>query len=64
MGTSDENYDAALCRLPDVYARALRYIDAGLPADEICAHLRIEAEALEPLLDLARRKLRTELSRT
>lgn len=57
-------YEAALSRLPDTYARLLRLIDAGTPVDEICTQLEIEPEGLEPLLDLARRKLRRLLTQT
>ncbi|WP_319451107.1 MULTISPECIES: hypothetical protein [unclassified Mycobacterium] len=55
-------YQAALSRLPDAHALALRLADAGVPDEEMCRQLGIEPEGLEPLLDLARRKLRTELS--
>jgi hypothetical protein len=40
----------------------LRLVDAGAPDAEICRRLGIEPECLEPLLDLAHRKLRTELT--
>lgn len=56
-------YDAAVARLPEAYAVALRCTEAGLAAEEICARLDIEPECLGPLLDLAQRKLRTELTR-
>lgn len=56
-------YEAALTRLPDAYAVALRGAAAGQSSDEICGQLGIEPECWEPLLDLARRKLRTELTR-
>jgi DNA-directed RNA polymerase specialized sigma24 family protein len=55
-------YEAALSRLPDAHALALRLTDAGVPDEEMCRQLGIEPESLEPLLDLARRKLRTELA--
>jgi hypothetical protein len=55
-------YEAALSRLPDAHALALRLADAGVPDEEMCRQLGIEPEGLEPLLDLARRKLKTELS--
>ncbi|MGK2882977.1 MAG: hypothetical protein ACSLE6_20070 [Mycobacterium sp.] len=56
-------YEAALARLPDAYALALRYTDAGTPPAEICRRLGIEPESFEPFLDLAQRKLSKELSR-
>jgi len=56
-------YDAALARLPDAYATALRLADAGLTADEVAATLGVEPESLPPLLELAHRKLRRELTR-
>jgi DNA-directed RNA polymerase specialized sigma24 family protein len=55
-------YEAALSRLPDAHALALRLVDAGASDAEMCSKLGIETESLEPLLDLARRKLRTELA--
>jgi hypothetical protein len=55
-------YEAALSRLPDAHALALRLADAGVPEGEMCRQLAIEPESLEPMLDLARRKLTTELS--
>jgi DNA-directed RNA polymerase specialized sigma24 family protein len=57
-------YEAALARLPHAYALALRYTDSGMSDDEICTALGIEREALEPLLDMAHRKLRNELTRS
>lgn len=59
----EAGYAAALDRLPAAYATALRCAASGLPDLEICARLDIELESLEPLLDLARRKLRRELTR-
>jgi DNA-directed RNA polymerase specialized sigma24 family protein len=56
------SYQAALGRLPEAHALALRLTDAGVPADEICCQLDIEPEGLEPLLELAYRKLRQELT--
>jgi hypothetical protein len=35
-----------------------------MSSDEICRKLGIEPEGLEPLLDTAHRKLRSELTRT
>jgi hypothetical protein len=55
-------YEAALSRLPDAHALALRLVDAGVPDEQMCRQLGIEPEGLEPLLDLARRKLATELA--
>jgi len=59
---NQDPYDAALARLPDTYAAVLRMTDAATPADEICRHLGVEPEGLEPLLEVARRKLRTALN--
>jgi DNA-directed RNA polymerase specialized sigma24 family protein len=56
-------YEAALARLPEAYARALQSTSSGVPTDEICDQLGIEPEGLEPLLDLAHRKLNSELTR-
>jgi DNA-directed RNA polymerase specialized sigma24 family protein len=55
-------YEAALSRLPDAHALALRLAEAGVSDPELCRQLGIERESLEPLLDLARRKLATELA--
>ncbi|MBS1690972.1 MAG: hypothetical protein JST91_01890 [Actinobacteria bacterium] len=54
-------YDRALARLPEKYGRALTLNNAGVPTDEICRQLSIEPDALEALLEIARRKLRTLL---
>lgn len=51
----ERSYQAALARLPDAHALALRLADAGAPDAEICQRLGIEPECLEPLLDLAHR---------
>lgn len=64
MSHSTVGYEEALARLPDAYSRALRYSDSGMSDDEICSSLGIEREGLEPLLDMAHRKLHTELTRT
>jgi hypothetical protein len=56
-------YRAALARLPDAYTLALRCADSGMSEDEICNQLGIEPESLEPLLELAYRKLHAELTR-
>jgi DNA-directed RNA polymerase specialized sigma24 family protein len=55
-------YEDALSRLPDAHALALRLAEAGVSDPELCRQLGIERESLEPLLDLARRKLATELA--
>jgi hypothetical protein len=47
----------ALARLPAVYSLALRLRDARLPADLIAECLRVEPEAVGPLLDMAEAKL-------
>jgi DNA-directed RNA polymerase specialized sigma24 family protein len=56
-------YEDALARLPEAHAQLLRLTAAGRPTDEICRELGIEPEGLQALLDLARRKLRRELTR-
>lgn len=58
-----EGYEAALDRLPAAHALALRLTEAGEPDEAICSRLDIDPDGLEPLLDIARRKLRRELSR-
>jgi hypothetical protein len=57
-------YEAALEQLPTTYARLLRLTGAGVSNAEICEQLEIEPEGLEPLLDLAERKLRSKLAAT
>lgn len=57
-------YEAALEQLPTTYAQLLRLGGAGIPNAEICARLDIEPEGLEPLLDLAERKLHSKLTAT
>jgi hypothetical protein len=57
-----DRYEAALARLPNPYATALRLADAGTPPDEMCRLLDIEPESLGPFLDLATRKLHAALS--
>jgi hypothetical protein len=59
---AESPYETALKRLPEAYALVLRLTDAGTPEDAICRQLCIEPEGLEPLLDLAHRKLRRELT--
>jgi|GEM_PF-1936833 len=61
---ADSGYEAALEQLPTAYAEVLRLTDAGTPEAEICRRLGIEPEGLEPLLDLAARKLRNKLTDT
>jgi hypothetical protein len=51
-------------QLPTAYAEVLRFTDAGTPEAEICRRLGIEPEGLEPVLDLAARKLRNKLTET
>lgn len=64
MSYSPNAYEIALARLPDTYAMALRCVDSGMSDAQICSTLGIEPEVLEPLVDMAERKLRTELTRT
>ena len=59
---TDDRYARALDLLPDAYAAALRWRDAAVGTDEICRRLDIEPEALEPLLEVARRKLSSALT--
>lgn len=56
-------YDAALRRLPEAYALALRLRDAGIPGATICLRLQIELEGLETLMEVAEEKLAAELHR-
>ncbi|MFV8163456.1 hypothetical protein ACNQVK_15420 [Mycobacterium sp. 134] len=62
MATLDD-YEAALRRLPEAHSLALRLHDAGAADDVICGYLHIEAASLPILLDVARRKLHTVLSK-
>jgi DNA-directed RNA polymerase specialized sigma24 family protein len=55
-------YQAALAQLPEAHALALRLTDSGASDEEICGGLGIEPESLEPLLELARRKLHAKMS--
>jgi hypothetical protein len=57
----DDDYEAALRRLPEAHSLALRLHDSGMSEDVMCEYLHIEPEGLAMLLDLANRKLRTEL---
>jgi DNA-directed RNA polymerase specialized sigma24 family protein len=59
---SQSAYESALDQLPPAYAQVLRLTDAEASDDEICDRLGIEPEGLETLVDLARRKLRRELT--
>ncbi len=61
--TTQAAYEAALARLPGTYAHALRCVESGMPQDQLCRVLDIEPEGLQPLLELARRKLHKELTR-
>jgi hypothetical protein len=62
VSTRDE-YEAALRALPEAHSLALRLHDAGVAADVICGYLHMEPEGFATLLDLARRKLDTALSK-
>lgn len=55
-------YQSALNQLPDTYAMVLQMSDADASDDDICRRLGIEPEGLETLVELARRKLRRELT--
>lgn len=55
-------YETALGQLPAAYALVLRLTDAAATDDEICRRLGIEPEGLDTLIELARRKLRRELT--
>jgi hypothetical protein len=57
----DDEYEAALRRLPEVHSLALRLRDSGTAEDVMCEYLHIEPEGLTMLLELANRKLRSEL---
>jgi len=61
--TTDE-YEAALRKLPEAHSLALRLQAAGAADEVICGYLHIEPECLADLLDLARRKLETALSKS
>ncbi|GAA2430411.1 hypothetical protein [Mycolicibacterium llatzerense] len=62
MATGEE-YEAALRRLPEAHSLALRLRDAGAADEVICGYLHIDAEGLPILLEVARRKLHTVLSK-
>jgi len=55
--------ELALRRLPEAYSLALRLRRAGTADEVICDYLRIEPEALETLVEIAQRKLATEVGR-
>lgn len=56
-------YETALRRLPDAYSLALRLRDAGVDDEVICQYLQIEPEGLQNVLELAHKKLDTELQK-
>ncbi|WP_431922172.1 hypothetical protein [Amycolatopsis tucumanensis] len=53
--------DAAIARLPEVYAQALWLRDAGVPRSRIAARLRVEPQSLDALFVIAEAKLGTLL---
>jgi hypothetical protein len=61
--STHEEYEAALRALPEAHSLALRLFDAGVADDVICGYLHMEPEGFATLLDLARRKLDTALSK-
>jgi hypothetical protein len=61
--TTPDEYEAALRRLPEAHSLALRLRDARVADDVISSYLHIEPECLADLIDLARRKLATALSK-
>lgn len=56
-----EAYEKALRRLPCTYALALRLEAAAVGGDEMCDYLDIEPEGLASLLEIAHRKLHSEI---
>lgn len=48
---------AALDRLPELYAQAIRLRDAGVTREEIAVRLGIALEAVAPCLSVAEAKL-------
>jgi hypothetical protein len=60
---TSEDYAAALRRLPEAHALALRLRDAGFADDVICRRLNIDAESLPILFDVARLKLEAVLGK-
>ena len=61
--TAPDEYEAALRRLPEAHSLALRLRDAGVADDVISGYLHVEPECLDTLIELARRKLQTVLSK-
>jgi hypothetical protein len=61
--TTPDEYEAALRRLPEAHSLALRLRDGGVAGEVICEYLRIEPEGLDTLLELASRKLQSELEK-
>ena len=55
------DYEAALGRLPEAHALALRLRANGECESVICERLQIEPEGLAMLLEVADRKLQREL---
>ena len=53
---------AAIDRLPEAYANALRLYDQGHDNEAIAARLNLPPEAVSPLLRLAAAKLQTILA--
>lgn len=49
--------DAAIVLLPDIYQQVLECLDSGCSGDEIAVQLGIDANAVPPLIGLARAKL-------
>lgn len=60
---TDSEYEAALRSLPEAHSLALRLRDAGVADDVVSSYLHIEPECLDSLIELARRKLDTALSK-
>ncbi|OXM72383.1 hypothetical protein L1857_18100 [Amycolatopsis thermalba] len=60
-GDPPSTRDAAIARLPDAYAEALRLRDAGVPRARIAARLRVEPQSLDALFAIAEAKLGTLL---
>lgn len=58
-----DDYEAALRRLPETHSLLLRLRQAGVADQLICDYLRVEPEGLETLIEVAERKLTTELTR-
>lgn len=56
-------HEAALRRLPETHSLLLRLRQAGVADPVICDYLHIEPEGLHTLLEVAERKLTTELAR-